>query len=105
MQVIGAGRRNTSSRLELGQRLDIRDALAPIIYSDVCPFRLELRRHGEEELQAPGQVLRSQLLLEQEEQEVCQVNGRRPSVGWRDLAVVPQRTCIFPVNKYIIIYV
>lgn len=46
----------------------------PFIYSDVCPFRLELRRHREEELQAPGEVLRSQLLLEQEDQEVRQVN-------------------------------
>lgn len=55
-------------------RGDIRDALALIIYSDVCPFRLELRRHREEELKAPGEVLRSQLLLEQEDQEVCKVN-------------------------------
>lgn len=46
----------------------------PFIYWDVCPFRLELRRHREEELQAPGEVLRSQLLLEQEDQEVRQVN-------------------------------
>lgn len=41
-----------------------------ITYSCVCPFRLELRRNGEEELKAPGEVLRIKLLLGQEDQEV-----------------------------------
>ena len=30
----------------------------------VCPFRLELRHHREEELKAAGEILRSKLLLE-----------------------------------------
>lgn len=64
-------------------------------------LRLELRRNREEDLKASGEILRSELLLEQEDPEVCQVNWRHPPVRRPDL----QQTCTILVNKCIIIWV
>lgn len=64
-------------------------------------FRLELRRNRQEDLKATGEILRSKLLLGQEDPAVRQVNWRRPPVRWPDL----QQTCMILVNKCIIIWV
>lgn len=53
--------------------MNIRDVLAPITYADVVFFRsrLELRHNREKDLKASSEILRGELLLGQEDQEVC----------------------------------